>query len=229
MQGALTSSYLASLCLFESEGDLVKKLERKNLVYTRFVDDITISTRATNYDFGYALQLVKDMLINNELPINENKTKVSYSSTESLTVHGLRISFKEPRLPSEEIRRIRAAVKNLELLAIEGRYRHSHSYRHDYNRCMGRVNKLKRINHIKFESLLARLSRIDPLPSPRDRVRVKKIIERLIADNISKKDTYWYWKRFNLAHQRLNILKKSYPYLAKRLRVKLKLIAPTYD
>ena len=34
-QGAPTSSYLATLCLFSVEPDLVKKIEKKGLVYTR--------------------------------------------------------------------------------------------------------------------------------------------------------------------------------------------------
>ena len=45
VQGALTSSYIASLVLFDIEGDLVKKLERKNLVYTRLVDDMNVSSK----------------------------------------------------------------------------------------------------------------------------------------------------------------------------------------
>ncbi len=116
VQGALTSSYIATLCLYESEGNLVRRLRYKNLVYTRFVDDITISSKVANYDFNYALSLAEDMLNGAGLPINSQKTKIQYVSMRPLIVHGLRVDFDQPRLPPDEPRRIRAAVKNLELL-----------------------------------------------------------------------------------------------------------------
>ena len=63
---------------------------------------------------------------------------------------------------------------------------------------------------------------IYPLPSKKDIDRVKLIVFRLERDNPTKKDTYWYSRRFYLAHERLNILKLSYPKLSKELRHKLK-------
>src|SRR3546814_1107219 len=92
------------------------------------------------------MQIIQDMLFSKALPINEHKVKRSTISTEALTVHGLRICFDTPRLPADEVGRIRAAVKTIELLAAEGRFRESISYRRSYNRCMGRVNKLKRVD-----------------------------------------------------------------------------------
>lgn len=141
IQGALTSSYIASLCMFDTEGKIVERLARKNLRYTRLVDDITVSSKISNYNFDYAQSTIERMLVDLELPINRSKTRIQFCSTSPLTVHGLRVAFKEPRLPSDEARRIRAAVQNIEKLAQEGQYRTSHSYRHDFNRCMGRVNQ----------------------------------------------------------------------------------------
>lgn len=123
VQGALTSSYIASAVLFDVEPLLVKRLHRKNLVYTRLVDDITVSSNKKQYDFSYAQSLIVEMLHSKDLPVNNNKTIIKYVSTEPLIVHGLRINFKEPRLPADEVSRIRASVKNLELLAKDGQYK----------------------------------------------------------------------------------------------------------
>lgn len=229
VQGALTSSYIASLCLHDVEGKTVERLSKKGLVYTRLVDDITISSKVANYKFDYAKSLVEDMLIGKDLPINSSKTRYQYVSTTGLLVHGLRVAFGEPRLPSDEVRRIRAAVQNIETLAAERDYRQTHPYRRDFNRCMGRVNKLSRVEHKQHSNFVHRLMKILPLPSKKDIERTTKIVEKLEKDFKDKSGTYWYAKRFYLAHERLNIIQRSFPVVSKELRARLKPLRQTYD
>lgn len=81
-QGALTSSYIASLCFWDKEENVVKKLRRKNLIYTRLVDDITVSSKTSNFNFEYVQKIISDMLISKDLPLNKNKTKVLYAGLE---------------------------------------------------------------------------------------------------------------------------------------------------
>lgn len=229
VQGALTSSYLACLCLYDVEGDIVQRLARKNLKYTRLIDDITISSEISNYDFSYAKSIVIDMLHKKDLPINNEKTKASYISSEPLMVHGLRVAFKEPRLPSDEVRRIRASVRNIECLASETNYRTTHPYRKDFNRCIGRVNKLKRVNHTQYDNLVARLLRILPLPSKKDIERISEQIDRLeneYSNNLH--GSYWYWRRLNKVHERITILNRTFKSEAKTYRDRLKKINHCY-
>lgn len=228
VQGALTSSYLATLCLYENEGHLVKKLKVKGLTYTRLVDDITISSKVANYDFSYALALAEQMLNDAGLPLNSAKTKTQYVSMAPLLVHGLRVDFDQPRLPPQEPRKIRAAVKNLELLAASPGYRASRSYRRDFNRCLGRVNKLQRVEHNQYTPLLNRLRKILPLPSHADINRAELLISRLQNDYSKPdyKETYWFYKRYYVASERLSILKRSFPKKAEELRVKLRPLRP---
>lgn len=226
VQGALTSSYIASLCLYDVEGAVVERLRRKGLVYTRLVDDITISSQALATDFSYALKVVSDMLVGKDLPINERKTKVYRTSTEPLTVHGLRVCFSSPRLPADEVGRIRAAVQNVESLAREPNYRTSHLYRHDFNRCMGRVNKLLRVGHGQHKKLLARLNQVKPLPSRRDINRAKDMVARLERDHGSKNATHWYRGRYYRVLERLIVLGRTYQKTTIVLRTKLKRLRP---
>ncbi|HFH4391975.1 reverse transcriptase family protein [Pseudomonas aeruginosa] len=229
VQGALTSSYLASLCLYDVEGTVAERLRRKGFVYTRLVDDITVSSKKLGVDFSYAKSLIVDMLKEKDLPVNEGKTKVYRASTAPLTVHGLRIGFSTPRLPSDEVRRIRAAVRNVELLAKENNYRTSHAYRHDFNRCMGRVNKLERVKHNQHQSLVRRLKDIKPLPSIRDIGRAKKMLERLRKDYRLRSHTYWYRARYFKVLERLNVLQRTYEHVAFDFRVELKGLKPTQN
>jgi RNA-directed DNA polymerase len=229
VQGALTSSYIACLCLFDVEGKVVSRLSTKNLRYTRLVDDITVSSHISDFSFELAKRLIEEMLASNDLPVNNAKTRIQHVSTLPLTVHGLRVAFNEPRLQSDEIRRIRAAVKSVETLSKEGAYRMSRSYRRDFNRCMGRVNKLARVGHSQHAPLARRLSNILPLPSKKDLELDKKIVERLETDFVKKRNTYWYKRRFYLAHERINIINRSFRVAAAELRARLKKVPQTYE
>lgn len=229
VQGALTSSYLAMLSLYKLESGLNERLSRKNLIYTRFVDDITVSSKVANYDFSYAYKIIEDMLSASDFPINTQKTTIQYASSSPLTVHGLRICFKEPRLPSNEIRNIRAAVQGLEIVSKEMFFRQKYAYRLSFNRCLGRVNKLARVRHPQHGKLVRRLAKIRPLPSPREVEYVKIAIDSLEAEYSDKKDSYHYRKRFYRVNERLNIVKRLYPSLARDLRKRLSNIQPTYD
>lgn len=229
VQGALTSSYLASLCLWDVESKVVQRLRSKGLTYTRFVDDITISSESCSYDFSHAQQIVTQMLLDKDLPINHSKTKIFTLASEPYLIHGLRVCYKQPRLPAPEVGRIRASVKNIERIANETGYRMSHAYRHDFNRCMGRVNKLARVKHNQHSKLVSRLNAIKPLPSKKDIERCNTIVARLEKDYALKHSTYWYSRRFYLAHERLNVLKRTYIATAKILRKRLKLIQPSYS
>lgn len=88
VQGALTSSYLASLILWDLERSVVNKLKRWKLTYTRLVDDITVSSKISKFNFEIAEHHIKNMLMLKDLPVNSNKTKVIYSSSSPLMVHG---------------------------------------------------------------------------------------------------------------------------------------------
>lgn len=229
VQGALTSSYIASLCLWRFEPLLVKRLKRKNLVYTRLVDDITVSSKISNFQFDMTIEHIKNMLYEMDLPLNNEKTKVIYTSIEPLTVHGMRVNFKEPRYSSDEVRKLRSAVHNIECLASEPGYRVIFAYRRDFNRCMGRINKLKRVGHEKHKTLVSKLLKILPLPSEKDLKRCKASILRLEADYPLKGDSYWYRKRFYILHDRLNVLQRTYNKTADSIRDRMKEITPKYD
>ncbi|WP_410736815.1 reverse transcriptase family protein [Citrobacter freundii] len=210
VQGALTSSYIASLCLFDLEFDVVNRARRKQLIYTRLVDDITVSSKVVNYNMNQILEHIKGMLAEKDLPINEEKTQVHNISTESLKVHGLRISFNEPRLPSDEVGRIRASVYNLDKLSRKNNSITTVAYRIEYNRCVGRVNKLGRVNHTKYDALASKLKLIQPKAAKRDIDKVERAVsflENSYKGGNSQKE--YYKKKYDLAFFNLIILRRT--------------------
>ncbi|MEY8253127.1 MAG: reverse transcriptase family protein [Colwellia sp.] len=229
VQGALTSSYIASAVLFDIEPEIVKRLHYKKLSYTRLVDDMTVSSSKQDYDFVFAKRLISGMLEAKDLPVNLSKTVISRCSTEGLVVHGLRVNYKEPRLPSTEVARIRSSVKHLELLARDPVYRVSRDYRKSFDRCQGRVNKLGRLGHRQHSVLLNRVLRIVPLPSKKDIYIVSRFVSRLEHLHPTLKGEYRYARLFNRAHSELNILQRIFKGSAKKLRDRLKLVIPSYE
>lgn len=228
VQGALTSSYLASLCLFEQEPELVRKLHKKKLQYTRYVDDITISSKIKNYNFGYAEKITAEAITNAGLSLNKNKKQVQHNSNQPLTVHGLRVSFKTPRLPSTEISKIRASVKNLEIVANEKGYRNSAAYKKDYNKTLGRVYKLSRIGHSQYKNLLKRVKKIHPISSEKEVLRILKFLKRMENRYSIDHHKFSYWRMHNRTIYRSNLIKTKYPTQSKDIKERLKKIRSTY-
>lgn len=229
VQGALTSSYIASAVLFDVEPNLVKKLHEKNLVYTRLVDDITISSKIHDYDFSYAKSLVIKMLYEKGLPTNDTKTIVLNASTSEALVHGLRVCFKEPRLPASEVARIRASVQHVERFAQDAAFRTSREYRKIFNRCLGRVNRLKQLGHNQHENLKSRLMRIKPKPSRGDIKKARRLvfkIEKLYHDYGTG---YRFKSLYNKALYELTILNRTFKLTSAALRLRLKKVEPLYE
>lgn len=230
-QGAITSSYLASLVLYDVEPAMVAKLNRKRLVYTRYVDDITVSSRESNYDFSYVMNVIENVLNDKELPINNKKTLVLNSGSEAILVHGLRVNTVTVRLPIDEIRRIRAGVKNLELVALENGYRWSQAYRREYYKHLGRVYKLKRIGHNQSVKLIERMEKIKPKPSRYDLKVTVKMIRKIKETYGHDKSNFWFKRRYNVVVARLNFLanSKKFSYKIKLLREYVKKYKPIFS
>ena len=220
VQGALTSSYIAMLCLWNVEHKVVARLAKRNLAYTRLVDDITVSSKRRGYDFVNAESHIKNMLLMKDLPINQSKTKVLRAGTESLRVHGLVVDFATPRLPSSEVSKIRASVNNIVNSATSNNFRTTFTYREQYYRCLGRVNLLARVGHNKHKVFLNKLKKVKPLPSRLDFEKVRNSIDKI--RNRRDKSSVEYSRLYNIARFRIQIIARTFEKEANELLSELK-------
>lgn len=226
LQGALTSSYIATLCLWDVEGDIVRKLRRRNLVYTRLVDDITISSKKRDEDFRHAKAYLIDAMLTKDLPLNDGKMEVLRTGIQPLIVHGLRVDYKQPRLAPGEIAKIKASVHNIRLMASKNNYRTSNSYRKQYDRCMGRVNKLARVGHIKHKVFLEKILKLTPLPSKVDIRKVRRAISRLNTFSAADRTTYRYKRIYGIALYRTGIIGRTFKKEQEDLLLDLRRLKP---
>lgn len=114
-QGAKTSSYLANLVFWESEHSLADSLCNRGWMYTRLVDDITISTKLKllEADVTSACSSVIGFINRSGFMLKRSKFKVQNQGSRML-VNGLVANVK-PALNKEERNSIRGKVRWLML------------------------------------------------------------------------------------------------------------------
>jgi hypothetical protein len=118
-QGAKTSNHLANLAFWSSEPNLERDLRSSGFRYTRYIDDITISSKTdrTPQEIGDALSQVASMLKRHGLRLNRRKHRICYAG-QSAEVTGLHANEHSASLPREKRSAIRAQVHACEKEAM---------------------------------------------------------------------------------------------------------------
>lgn len=166
-QGAATSPALANLVLFKSEPTLVQGFRKKQLKYTRFGDDIVVSTRyrLTQSEVAWINTQVGEMLATYGLIVNRDKAKVVYRGEQRMEVTGLTIDAGRPSKSDAERKRVRAHVHQiLQQVKADESVRSTVEYRKDWQRVMGRVREVLIYNDkAEFKKYLVELKKVAPL------------------------------------------------------------------
>lgn len=160
-QGAKTSGYIANLIFWDQEPDIAHWLERKGLTYTRYVDDMVISS-SRHLDPGEKQAIISTiygMLKKKGCRRNRRKHKISHQGKQML-VHKKLVNGTHPALPRKERANIRAAVKQLEMIYPE--QKNTAYYQRRYNHVSGLVGKLKKFHPALGDLLRQRLREIKP-------------------------------------------------------------------
>jgi hypothetical protein len=114
-QGASPSTYLANLVLWEREPQLEAQLRGRGIRYTRYIDDINVSSRRLLPTAERTAIVQSIYLMLRSYGYTPKRTKQSISSTGTpMKLHGLSVHSGSPILPRPERRRIRAAVFEFE-------------------------------------------------------------------------------------------------------------------
>lgn len=157
-QGTSTSSYLANLVFWRAETRLVDKLRSWGFSYTRYVDDISVSSSIAmkNEYKGKVISLIREMAMRSSLHLKARKQRI-YSSGERMLVNNVIVN-KKTSVPSEERARIRAAVHQCELFAMnDGKSKELSTL---LRSTKGRVRHLARFHPKEATTLMNRLTRL---------------------------------------------------------------------
>jgi len=168
-QGASTSGYIANLVFWDVEPKIVKDLLERGFRYSRFADDITISCgrEPSSDEVSGIVSTITGMLAAKgchqkraklHMRVRGQGIKADDATFQPVTVTGLSVFNSLPGLTKMERKRIRSAVRELEMIsestpgwaALEPMY----------HRAMGRVGRLLACGHPDGEVLKARLNAV---------------------------------------------------------------------
>lgn len=161
VQGGKASGFLCNLIFWEREPKLVLDLSQRGYVYTRFIDDITVScTRnISNREQTYIIGKIYGMLRSVDANPNKSKHKVMSNGVKQ-QLHNVNLNAEIPTLPKKERSKIKTAVFQCE--QAHEKNMNPVEYEKLFNSAMGRVNTLCRMHSKKGNELKIRLQKVKP-------------------------------------------------------------------
>lgn len=153
-QGAIPSSYLANLAFWRSEPQLHATFGAEGIAYSRYVDDITVSSKTTltRTEMTDCIRKVYGMMHSRGFKPKRAKHEV-FSSGGRMIATKLVINAK-PSLPAEVRAGVRAAVRELERAVSDG---WSAELEKAFNRATGRAGRVKSMHPVEGQALLTRI------------------------------------------------------------------------
>jgi hypothetical protein len=154
-QGAITSSFLANLVFWQDEPKLYTLLVAQGLVYSRYVDDIAVSSKTflTNSAKSDVIRHVYGMLLKHGYQPKRAKHEIATSAVR-MAVTKLSVNTK-PGLDKSMRSRIRASVHRIEQCMLHGEALAFESGQ--YAKVMGQVLHLERFHPGEAAPLKRRL------------------------------------------------------------------------
>lgn len=154
-QGAITSSFLANLAFWKYEPALQASLRARGLVYSRYVDDIAVSSEnfLDNPTKTAVIADIYGMLFRHGYRPKRTKHEIR-TSGERMEVTRLSVNSK-PGLSASRQSQIRSAVNHLEQAFLRGEI--IEFDKGSYTQTLGQVHLLARFHPGKAEKLKQRL------------------------------------------------------------------------
>lgn len=161
VQGSKVSGYICNLVLWKREAKLVQEFSKKGLIYTRFVDDITVSSKRelSNKEKSEIISKIYGLLASINIKPNRKKHAIMHKGKKRQIVTQINVSTHRPTLSKKKRSLIRAAVHKCEQLYNRCA---KQEYENIYNTTMGKVYNLKRLHETEANKLLQRLKNVSP-------------------------------------------------------------------
>jgi RNA-directed DNA polymerase len=135
-QGSPTSPYLSSLITRNIDTELYAYARERNLRYSRYADDITISG---DFNVGVVIVAIKRILANEGFNINSRKTTVKKPNQRQM-VTGVVVN-KRLSIMKEDILKVRQEVYYIEKFGLEKHLTHIKKVRRNYLlHLLGKIN-----------------------------------------------------------------------------------------
>ncbi|MBB1472606.1 RNA-directed DNA polymerase [Luteimonas sp. MC1782] len=155
-QGAVTSSYLANLAFWKKEPILQQQLELNGIAYSRYVDDITISSRRAllNPELSWCIAQIYGMMRGAGMQAKRGKQEIWRGDGRMLATK--LVVNRRPALPPNDRKAIRTAVFQLEARFAAGDV--EDTFATELNRVAGRVVRLAQFHPVIGAALKGRIA-----------------------------------------------------------------------
>lgn len=161
-QGGVCSSYIANLVMWEKESVLALRFMKSKLTYTRYVDDITVSSKSymTKREISDVIASIYGMLRHYGVEPNKSKHEVLGNGTHQ-TVHRVGVNGNRPSFGKEEKKTVRSAVHNLSTLFTDDHCTYE-DYLRVFSSVSSQVGKLQQLNEFQGKKYREVLNAIKP-------------------------------------------------------------------
>jgi hypothetical protein len=114
-QGACTSTHVANLLFWDKESVLEFRLRKKNIEYTRYVDDSNASSDSDSRNnlSGWTKSKIREMYATKNLRAKETKS-VQLTRKRRMSIHNLTINGPHPTLSKKKQSELKSDVRRLE-------------------------------------------------------------------------------------------------------------------
>jgi RNA-directed DNA polymerase len=123
-QGACTSPALANITARLLDARLAGLAQAWGWTYTRYADDLTLSSTSPTADIGALLGAVRRIVADERFTVNENKTRV-LRRNQAQEVTGLIVNDR-PKVPRTTMRRLRAILHRAQSQGLAAQNRDGH-------------------------------------------------------------------------------------------------------
>lgn len=160
-QGWKTSGYIANLVFWDNECKLVKLMKSYDYKYTRFVDDIIVSSNR-NISVDNKRLIIKsiiNMLAEKGYKLKRSKHQIVTKNSQ-MFINGLLINSGKISISIKERKATRAQV-----FALEQEYsinKRAEKYKNKWNSVLGKVARMSVNKNAEYKSLKTRLDIIKP-------------------------------------------------------------------
>ena len=159
-QGAKTSTLLANLVFWEDEPTLVREFAARGIRYSRFIDDITVSSDAVlgADELSWVIAKLNAMVSRKGLRLARRKQTIARSGDRMMTTK--LVVNARTSLPQWERSAIRAEVASA--VRMSAPERETTRYARAYQRTVGRVGYLKQHHPREATALARELALVQP-------------------------------------------------------------------
>lgn len=211
---------------------LVKVFKSKNLRYSRLIDDITVSSEKAICDKNkiFINLEIRRMLKEKQLKVCDKKYSITNTKTtgKKTIVTGLVIENGDVKLPKEKVKEIGGKVYTLlQKGAVDTT---TSEYHDDFNKVSGLVALYSRLNPVKSKVYRKNLRSVLPTYELRKAKKIGYLCRSFIKYakyNPQIRDTEGFAKKYYKFKYKINILRRTNRFVAKRLSQDLVPFKPT--